>query len=262
MSEAKPRGRPPKVPKDQVFALDREGWTQSEIARRFEVTPAAIGKILKSRDDAGHATLQPVAHDIELEPVQTLPRPVQHAPPPPAVIEAAKLPGGSEWRGQQLAQTLAERRRQLQVVAGADAAREFAKREAWHLTRAGVTLEAISLQLDVASDEVAALVAEARQAALEAIDRYDARISLSASLQDIEITRREALRTLNSASASPSMRASARRMLLQCAQQEADLAVLIEQYRAARGLGDGVQDTGAEFVSHWLPPVKTQGTPR
>lgn len=251
------RGRKPKVDRDQAFALFSEGWSQSDIARRFGVSPQAINKII-AKGQAG-ADVQPVApDDIELVPPITV-RPRVSMPvvqPAPIQPKATQEPG-SEWRGVALGQTLAERHYQLRVMHGPEVARDFARREAWHLSRSGVSVEALSVQLDLPTADIEALIAEARERALASIDTYDARLSLSAALEDIQVSRREALRVLNSASSSPSARASARHMLLRIAEAEIDIAVSVEQYRAARGLLDG--DTGASdmnSLSFWVSVPK------
>jgi hypothetical protein len=249
------RGRKPKVDRDQVFALLSEDWSQSDIARHFCVSPQAISKIVTQAEAVAHASVQPVApDDLELVPPFTV-RPrvsMPEAQPAPIQPKATNEPG-SEWRGIALGQTLAERHHQLRIMQGSEVARDFARRETWHLSRSGVSVEALSAQFDLPTSEIETLIAEARERALSSIDTYDARLSLSAALEDITVARREALRVLNSASSPPSARASARHMLLRIAQAEIELAVSVEQFRAARGLLGG--DTGEndmDALSFWI----------
>lgn len=253
MNEIRHRGRRPVIDRGTVFALDAQGWSQTEIAEHLGVGQGAISKIIAKGDPGQH--VQPVApDDIELVPPVTV-RPrvsIPQAQPAPIQPKATNEPG-SEWRGIALGQTLAERHHQLRVMHGPEIARDFARREAWHLSRSGVSIEALSAQFDLPTGEIETLIAEARERALSSIDTYDARLSLSAALEDITVSRREALRVLNSASSPPSARASARHMLLRIAQAEIELAVSVEQFRAARGLLGG--DTGADdmnTLSFWV----------
>lgn len=268
MRQSRPRGRLPTISRERVFALDAEGWSPTEIARELGVRPSSISKIIGKRDREAEA-LQPVAPDADvvefIRPPTIRARVVATppvAPPSPIQPKAQDYPG-SEWRGVALGQTLAERFAQLRVMHGAEVARDFARREAWHLTRTGVSVEAISQQFDLPTDEVEALVREARQRALDTIDKFDARLSLSAALEDIQVSRREALRVLNSGSASPGLRAQARNQLLRCAEAETDLAISIEAYRAAHGLNDDGSDTAdMNRLDFWMSIPKRKGQER
>ncbi len=258
METQQPRGRKPRVDKAQVLSLLAQEWSQSEIARHFGVTPQAINKIVsKAREGAeAEQRVQPVAPDeaIEIVPPPVVRSIIPHAPPP--------LPTGasSEWRGVGLAQTLGDRYRQLEIIQGAQAAHEFAIREAWTLTRQGTSIESISQQFDLPLAKVETFVAEARTRALARIDTFDPRLSLSAALSDIELARRAAMLTLMSAKASEGARALARDALIRVAARETELAATIAQYRASQGLnGD---DTGADDLNRldaWMTIPKRKG---
>lgn len=235
-----------------MFALLSEGCSQSDIARHFGVTPQAISKIVAKaeREAAARTSVQPVAPADDIEIVrQPTPRPVQP--------DAQNQGPGSEWRGIGLAPTLGDRYRQLEMVQGPEAAREFGIREAWTLTRQGSSVEAISQQFDLAVEVIEGFIGEARRRAVARINEFDPRLSLAAALQDIEMARSAAMRTMLSAKASDAARALARDALVRIAGRETDLAATIAQFRAAQGLDDG--DTGAadmDALSFWMPHLK------
>lgn len=175
------------------------------------------------------------------------------APPEPTQQKPHEA-SGSEWRGIQLAGTLGERRRQLLILQGEEVARDFCRRECWHLVRAGISLESISQQFDLATAEVEKLIEEARQRAVDSVNAFDARLSLASAMEDVELSRRECLRVLNSPNSTPSARASARRTLLECSEKQIAMAVTVEAYRAAHGLSDPADREGAGVgtVEFWL----------
>lgn len=236
-----------------MFALADEGWGPSEVARELGVTPAAISKIIAKRGPKAEA---PEAEPIEIIPPPVRPRIVSPpvAPEPEPIQPKPHEASGSEWRGIQLAGILGERRRQLLILQGEEVARDFCRRECWHMVRTGVTVESISQQFDLPTAEIEKLIAEARQRAIDSVTAFDARLSLAAALDDVELSRRECLRVLNSPNSTPTARASARRTLLECSEKQIAMAVTVEAYRAAHGLSDPADTEGAGVgtVEFWL----------
>lgn len=43
-------GRPPKLQRDEVQRLAREGWSQTDIARRFSCHPSSVNRVLRPRE--------------------------------------------------------------------------------------------------------------------------------------------------------------------------------------------------------------------
>lgn len=242
------RGRPPTIDKTQVLALMADGWSRTDIATRLGVTPQGIGKLLKT----AKASLPPEGDDVELvRPARSrtfvplVPAAPTPATQPVTVIgrqsgggsgRAAPGPGESEWKGIALASNLRDRHHQIRIMHGPETAREFAKGEASRLVRGGTSIEFLSQQFDLPVSEIRAMVREAQQQALDRINSYDPRQSLAAALDDVDAARQGALSVLNSQSASPAARATARTQLLRIAELEATLAVQISQFKRAANL--------------------------
>lgn len=132
---------------------------------------------------------QPASAPADAGVAVSAPNPLSDPKPTPLILgdkPEEEGVGFSEFRGHKLGNTLAERYRQLRIMAGPDAALEFAIKETMALLHQGANVEVVSQQFDVPTRTVYDWRKEGRRRIGQSVESFDPKSYVGMLLNDLE----------------------------------------------------------------------------